>query len=42
MATTKRSLNITLAPELDGAIARIAKRDNKKSLGVRQGFYFLT
>ncbi len=28
MATLKRRLNITLAPELDVAITRIAKRDN--------------
>ncbi len=28
MATTKRRLNITLAPELESAIMRIAKRDN--------------
>ncbi len=28
MATTKRRLNITLAPELESAITRIAKRDN--------------
>ncbi len=28
MATTKKRLNITLSPELEWALAKIAKRDN--------------
>ncbi len=28
MATTKRRLNITLSPDLDWALSKIAKRDN--------------